>query len=159
MPALDEEAVGTTASLRKQMETHRTNPVCSSCHTRMDPLGFALENYDAIGKWRTMDGGFPVDSSGKLPGGKTFSNAAELRQILSQRQFEFARLLTEKLLIYSLGRGLQRYDRPTVNEITKRMETSGYGFQTLVREVIGSLPFQSRRGEVPKTVVAASPVH
>ncbi len=82
-----------------------------------------------------------------------------MRQILSQRQFEFARLLTEKLLIYSLGRGLQRYDRPTVNEITKRMETSGYGFQTLVREVIGSLPFQSRRGEVVKTVVAASPVH
>ena len=159
VPALDEEAVGTTASLRKQMETHRTNPVCSSCHTRMDPLGFALENYDAIGKWRTMDGGFPVDSSGKLPGGKTFANASELRQILSQRQFEFARLLTEKLLIYSMGRGLQRYDRPTVNEITKRMETSGYGFQTLVREVIGSLPFQSRRGEVPKTVVAASPVH
>jgi hypothetical protein len=156
VPALDEEAVGTTASLRKQMETHRTNPVCASCHTRMDPLGFALENYDAIGKWRTMDGGFPVDTSGKLPGGKTFANAAELRQILSQRQFEFSRLLTEKLLIYSLGRGLQRYDRPTINEITKRMETSGYGFQTLVREVVRSLPFQSRRAEMPKTAVVAA---
>ena len=106
VPALDEQAVGTTASLRKQMEVHRTNAVCASCHSRMDPLGFALENYDAIGKWRTMDGGFPVDSSGKLPGGKTFSNPAELRQILSQRQFEFSRTLTEKLLIYALGRGL-----------------------------------------------------
>jgi mono/diheme cytochrome c family protein len=155
VPALDEEAVGTTTSLRKQMEVHRTNSVCASCHSRMDPLGFALENYDAIGKWRTMDGGFPVDSSGKLPGGKTFSNPAELRQILSQRQFEFSRTLTEKLLIYALGRGLQRYDRPTVNEITKRMETSGYGFQTLVREVVRSLPFQSRRAEAVKTVVAA----
>ena len=74
----------------------------------MDPLGFALENYDAIGKWRTMDGGFPVGLSGKLPGGKTFSNAANLRQILSHRQFEFARTLTEKPLIYALGRGLER---------------------------------------------------
>jgi mono/diheme cytochrome c family protein len=155
VPALDEQAVGTTASLRRQMELHRTNSVCASCHSRMDPLGFALENYDAIGKWRTMDGGFPVDSSGKLPGGKTFSNAADLRQILSQRQFEFARTLTEKLLIYALGRGLERYDRPTINAITKRMETSGYGFQTLVREVVRSLPFQSRRAEAVPTVVAA----
>ena len=155
MPALDEQAVGTTASLRKQMETHRTNAVCASCHARMDPLGFALENYDAIGKWRTMDGGFPVDSSGKLPGGKKFSNPAELRQILSQRQFEFSRTLTEKLLIYALGRGLERYDRPTINEITKRMATSGYGFQTLVREVVRSLPFQSRRAEAVHATVAA----
>jgi mono/diheme cytochrome c family protein len=154
VPALDEQAVGTTASLRKQMETHRTNAVCASCHARMDPLGFALENYDAIGKWRTMDGGFPVDSSGKLPGGKTFSNAADLRQILSQRQYEFSRTLTEKLLIYSLGRGLARYDRPTVNEITKTLANSGYGFQTLVREVIRSLPFQSRRAEAPAVVAA-----
>ena len=105
-PRSTKQAVGTTASLRKQMETHRTNAICASCHSRMDPLGFALENYDAIGKWRTMDGGFPVDSSGMLPGGKSFSNAAEMRQILSQRQFEFARTLTEKLLIYALGRGL-----------------------------------------------------
>jgi mono/diheme cytochrome c family protein len=154
VPALDEQAVGTTASLRKQMETHRTNSMCASCHSRMDPLGFALENYDAIGKWRTMDGEFPVDSSGVLPGGKKFSSPVELRQILSQRRFEFSRTLTEKLLIYALGRGLERYDRPTVNDITKRLETSGYGFQTLVREVIRSLPFQSRRGEAVPTVVA-----
>ena len=85
MPPLDEDAVGTSASLRKQMETHRTNAICASCHSRMDPLGFALENYDAIGKWRTSDGGFPVDSSGVLPGGKTFSSPAEMRQILSER--------------------------------------------------------------------------
>jgi mono/diheme cytochrome c family protein len=160
VPALDEEAVGTTASLRKQMEAHRTNSICASCHSRMDPLGFALENYDAIGKWRTMDGEFPVDSSGKLPGGKTFSSPAELREILSHRQFEFSKTLTEKLLIYSLGRGLERYDRPTVNAITNRMAASGYGFQTLVREVVRSLPFQSRRAEAPradavKTVAAA----
>ena len=156
VPALDEQAVGTTASLRKQMETHRTNSVCASCHARMDPLGFALENYDAVGKWRTMDGGFPVDSSGVLPGGKKFTTPAEMRLILSQRRDEFARTLTEKLLIYALGRGLQRYDRPTVKDITKRLETSGYGFQTLVREVVRSLPFQSRRAEPLKPGVATN---
>jgi hypothetical protein len=155
VPALDEQAVGTTASLRKQMETHRTNAICASCHSRMDPLGFALENYDAIGKWRTMDGGFPVDSSGVMSGGKKFSSPAEMRQILSQRLPEFSRTLTEKLLIYALGRGLQRYDKPTVRAITTRVEASGYGFQTLVREVVRSLPFQSRRGEAEKTIVAA----
>jgi mono/diheme cytochrome c family protein len=154
VPALDEQAVGTTASLRKQMETHRTNAICASCHSRMDPLGFALENYDAIGKWRTMDGGFPVDSSGVLPGGKKFANSAEMRQILSERVPELTRTLTEKLLIYSLGRGLQRYDRPTVNGITKKVAASGYGFQTLVQEVVRSLPFQSRRAEDVKAVVA-----
>jgi mono/diheme cytochrome c family protein len=154
VPALDEQAVGTTASLRKQMETHRTNAICASCHSRMDPLGFALENYDAIGKWRTMDGGFPVDSSGILPGGKKFANSAEMRQILSERVPELTRTLTEKLLIYSLGRGLQRYDRPTVNGITKKVAASGYGFQTLVQEVVRSLPFQSRRAEDVKPVVA-----
>ena len=122
----------------------------------MDPLGFALENYDAIGKWRTMDGGFPVDSSGVLPGGKSFSSPAEMRQILSQRMLpEFSRALTEKMLIYALGRGLERYDRPTVSEITKRLAASGYGFQTLVREVVRSLPFQSRRAEAVKPDVAA----
>ena len=119
----------------------------------MDPLGFALENYDAIGKWRTMDGGFPVDSSGVLPGGKKFANSAEMRQILTERVPELTRTLTEKLLIYSLGRGLQRYDRPTVNGITKRVAASGYGFQTLVQEVVRSLPFQSRRAEDVKAVV------
>jgi len=160
VPALDEQAVGTTASLRKQMEVHRTNAVCASCHARMDPLGFALENYDAIGKWRTKDGEFPVDASGTLPGGKKFSGPAELREILSHRQYEFSRALTEKLLIYALGRGLGRHDRPTINDITKRLASSGYGFQTLVREVVRSLPFQSRRAEAVKpAAVTLPPVH
>jgi hypothetical protein len=155
VPPLDEQAVGTTASLRKQMESHRTNAICASCHNRMDPLGFALENYDAIGKWRTMDGGFPVDSSGVLPGGKKFTSPAEMRQILSERMPEFSRTLTEKMLIYALGRGLQRYDRPTVRDITTRLAASGYGLQTLVHEVVRSLPFHSRRGEQVDAVTAA----
>jgi hypothetical protein len=153
VPALDEAALGTLTSLRQQMEKHRSNAVCASCHSRMDPLGFGLENYDAVGKWRTHDGSFPVDSSGVLPSGKSFSTPAQMRQVLSAMLPDFSRALTEKMLVYSLGRGLQRYDRPTVQDITKRLETKGYGFQTLVSEVVKSLPFQSRRGEA----VAAAP--
>ena len=82
VPALDEKSAGVTASVRQQLEAHRANPVCAGCHARMDPLGFGLENYDAIGRWRTMDGKFPVDASGVLPNGKTFADAAELKTIL-----------------------------------------------------------------------------
>jgi hypothetical protein len=159
VPALDESAVGTAASLRQQMEKHRSNPICASCHSRMDPLGFALENYDAIGKWRTQDGAFPVDSSGVLPSGKSFANPAEMRQVLSGMMPDFANCLTEKMLTYALGRGLARYDRPTVKKITRDLEASGYGFQTLVMDVVQSLPFQSRRGEAvapPPTTQTAS---
>jgi hypothetical protein len=148
VPALDEEALGTSTSLRQQMEKHRTDPVCASCHKRMDPLGFGLENYDAIGRWRTQDGAFPVDASGTLPNGKSFTNPTEMRNILGDMRPDLARSLTEKLLIYSLGRGLERYDRPTVRTITRKLADGGYGFQTLVREVIRSLPFQSRRAEI-----------
>ena len=155
VPQLDEQAVGTKMSLRKQMESHRTNSVCASCHARMDPLGFALENYDAIGRWRTKDGDFAVDSTGILPDGKGFSTPAEMRQILMGRLDEFSRTLTEKMLVYALGRGLARYDRPTVRQIATHLESSGYGLQTLVREVVNSLPFQSRRAEAPRAVVAA----
>jgi hypothetical protein len=147
VPPLDEDAVGTAASLRQQMEKHRTIAICAACHSRMDPLGFALENYDAIGKWRTHDGPFPVDASGVLPNGRSFSGPAELRQILSQMAPDVSRTLTEKLLTYALGRGVASYDRPAIRSIMRRLEISDGGFQTLVREVTRSLPFQSRRGE------------
>lgn len=156
VPALDDAAVGTAASLRQQMEKHRSNAICASCHSRMDPLGFALENYDAIGKWRTQDGAFPVDSSGVLPSGRSFSSPAEMREVLTEMLPDFSRCLTEKMLTYALGRGLGRYDRPTVTAITKKMATSGYGFQTLVTEVVRSLPFQSRRGEAPAALSASA---
>ncbi|MCC7044471.1 MAG: DUF1592 domain-containing protein [Acidobacteria bacterium] len=147
VPALDEDALGKSASLRQQMEKHRTNAICASCHSRMDPLGFGLENYDAVGKWRTMDGSFPVDSSGTLPTGQSFTTPAEMREILSGMLPQFSRALTEKMLVYSLGRGLERYDRRTVQGITRRLAEQGYGLQTLVHEVVRSLPFQSRRAE------------
>jgi hypothetical protein len=147
VPALDEAAVGTAASLRKQMEQHRSNPTCASCHERMDALGFGLENYDAIGAWRTTDGQFPVDSSGALPNGKSFTTPAEMRKILLADEHEFARTMTEKMLTYALGRGLELYDKRTVNEITRKLEASEYRFQGIIQEVVRSLPFQMRRGE------------
>jgi hypothetical protein len=155
VPALDEEALGTSASLREQMERHRSDSICASCHARMDPLGFGLENYNAIGKWREADGKFPVESSGVLPGGASFSGPAELRQVLGGMLPEFSRNLTEKMLIYALGRGLERYDRRTILEITDRVAASGYGMQTLVGEVVRSLPFHSRRAEPRNTATAS----
>src|SRR5205085_4263598 len=103
VPALDEAAVGTSASLRQQMEKHRADPACASCHNKMDPLGFGLENYDGIGHWRTRDGKFDVDSSGMLPNGKTFTNPAEMRSLFLTQLPAFSRCITEKMLTYSLG--------------------------------------------------------
>ena len=146
-PPLDESAVGASASLRQQMEVHRADATCASCHNKMDPLGFGLENYDGIGKWRTMDGKFPVDSSGTLPNGKSFTTPGEMRTVLKSQLPQFSRCIVEKMLTYSLGRGLGSYDRRTVDEIDRKLAASGYGFQSLIYEVVHSLPFQSRRGE------------
>jgi hypothetical protein len=151
VPSLNEEGVGTALSLRQQLEKHRSNAVCASCHARMDVLGFGLENYDAIGKWRTKDGDFPIDVAGTLPNGKSFATGAELRELLKDELPDFSRNLTEKMLIYALGRGLERYDRLTVNEINRSLAASGHQFQTLVYEIVRSLPFQSRRGEALRT--------
>ena len=151
VPALDEASVGTAGSMRQQLEKHRSNAVCASCHSRMDVLGFGLENYDATGKWRTADGKFNIDSTGTLPNGKSFANPAELRTLLKSDMSEFSRCLTEKMLTYSLGRGLERYDRKAVDEITRRLTESDYRFQTLIYEIVHSLPFQQRRGETIKT--------
>ena len=151
VPALDEKEVGNTGSLRQQLEKHRSNAVCASCHSKMDPLGFGLENYDATGKWRTMDGKFPVDASGVLPTGKSFANPAEMRTILKAELPDFANCIIEKMLTYSLGRGLERYDKKTVDEIGRKLAASGYPFQGLINEIVRSLPFQSRRGEAVTT--------
>jgi len=147
VPNLDEAAVGTAGSMRQQLEKHRENATCASCHSPMDPLGFGLENYDAIGRWRTNDGNFPVDASGTLPDGKTFSSPAEMRTILTSQLPQFSRTLTEKMLTYALGRGLKAYDRRTVDNINQTLAAEDYRFQTLVQQIVESLPFQSRRGE------------
>jgi hypothetical protein len=146
---LKEEAIGTTMSLRQQLEQHRANPACAACHTRMDPLGFGLENYDAVGQWRTQDGKFAIDAAGTLPGGRSFHGPGELKGILRADRDAFARCLTEKLLTYALGRGLERYDRPAVNLIEQRLAASDYRFSRLVLEIVESLPFGMRHGEAP----------
>jgi Protein of unknown function (DUF1592)/Protein of unknown function (DUF1588)/Protein of unknown function (DUF1587)/Protein of unknown function (DUF1585)/Protein of unknown function (DUF1595)/Planctomycete cytochrome C len=145
-PRLDEATVGATASLRAQLEAHRTSSTCMACHSRMDPLGFALENFDAVGAWRTQDGAFPLDVSGTLPDGRTFSGPGELRRILSGDRQAFAQCVTAKLLTYALGRGLERYDRRTVNAIADKVAHEDYRFSALVLEIVNSLPFRMQRG-------------
>jgi mono/diheme cytochrome c family protein len=151
VPALDDSKIGSDVSLRKQLEAHRNNPVCASCHSKMDVLGFGLENYDAIGKWRTMDGKFPIDVGGTMPNGKSFKTAAEMRTILTDSLPQVSRCLVEKIMTYAMGRGMQPYDNKTIDEINRKLQGEGYHFQTLIYEVVRSLPFQSRRGELVTT--------
>jgi hypothetical protein len=134
-------------TLRQRMERHRTEPGCASCHRRMDPLGFGLENFDAVGGWRTHEEGRRIDPSGKLQGGRVFQNPAELRALLSLRRDAFARCLTEKMLTYALGRGLERADRRDVDRIMARLARDGYRFSTLVLAVVESESFQARVGK------------
>lgn len=151
VPVLEEEAVGNSGSLRQQMEQHRSNTVCASCHTRMDAIGFGLENYNAVGAWRSKDGKFDIDSTGTMPNGKSFQGPAELRRILAEDRDEFARCLTEKMLTYALGRGLERYDRPAVRDIVAKLSKDDYRMSTLILGIVNSLPFQMRRAEGAKT--------
>ena len=146
VPNLDETTINSAAAMREQLEAHRKNPTCASCHRRMDPLGFGLENFDAVGAWRTVDGNAPVDASGVLPDGRRFTGPEELRGILKADREGFARALTAKLLTYALGRGLESYDAPTVRAIAARLPDYDYKFSGLVLEIVNSLPFRSRRG-------------
>ena len=152
VPSIDEEGTGAALSLRQQMEKHRSDPGCASCHSKMDPLGFALENYNAIGKWRTTDGKFPVDASGVLPDGSRFNGPAEMRATLLRKLPQFAHAVTEKMLTYSLGRGLDVKDRPAIAAITRNWKTSDYRLEDLIFEIVRSVPFQSRRPEAAKEV-------
>ncbi len=147
VPALDETAVGTSMSLRQQMEKHRSNAICASCHARMDPIGFGLENFDAIGRWRTEDGKFPIDASGTLPDGRSFTGPEELRQILVADRDAFTVGLTGKMLIYALGRGVEASDKPTVNAIARQVAQDRYRISSLVLGIVKSTPFQRRKGD------------
>jgi hypothetical protein len=155
VPALDEDQVTAPASLRAALEKHRTDPVCASCHSRMDPLGFGLENYDPIGRWRTEDAAKPIQVGGTLPNGVEFTTPTQLKLLLEKELPEFTRNLAEKMTIYALGRGLEPYDRLAIRGIVSKMEASEFRFQTLVQEIVHSLPFQNRRGQSKPTEVAA----
>jgi len=144
IPPLVEKDLGTAASMRQRLEQHRANPSCAACHNSMDPIGFGLENYDAAGHWRTKDGNFDIDNSGTLPDGRSFSGAKALKEILKADAGLFARNFTEKLLTYALGRGLERSDRPVVDQISRDIAGDNYRFVTLVHQIVNSRPFKMR---------------
>ncbi len=136
---------GKLLTMRQQLEMHRANPACSSCHSRMDPLGFALENFDGVGKWRTKDAGSDIDASGVMPDGTKFEGPAGLRQVLLSHREEFIETVSEKLLTYALGRGLEYYDRPVVRSIAREAARDDYRMSSLVTAIVESTPFQMRR--------------
>jgi mono/diheme cytochrome c family protein len=137
---------GRKRTMREAMEAHRSNPLCASCHSRMDPLGFALENFDGVGRWRADDGGSAIDSRGTLPDGTEFEGPAGLRDLLlTKYREEFVRSAAEKLLMYSLGRGLEHYDYPAVRQIAREAARDDYRFSSLISSVVYSIPFQMRR--------------
>ena len=137
---------GRHLTLREAMARHSTNPTCASCHARLDPIGFALENYDAIGRWRSEDGGVPIDASGELPGGVKFDGPTELKRVLAMDfRDAFAATVAEKLLTYALGRGLEYYDKATVRSIVRQAERNEYRLADLIASIVQSMPFQMRR--------------
>ncbi|EKK02564.1 protein containing DUF1588 [Rhodopirellula baltica SH28] len=132
-------------SLRERMEQHRSNPACAACHNMMDPLGFALENFDAVGRWRTRDGRDEIDASGSMPDGTSFDGINGLRDLLtSQRSEQFVRCLAEKMLIYALGRGTEYYDKCALDKITADVRAHDYKFAYLIAAIIQSDPFQKQ---------------
>jgi hypothetical protein len=154
--SIDAKGGPLAGTMRQQMEKHRANPECASCHKLMDPLGFALENYDAVGHWRTHDAGQQIDASGELPGGKVFNGSTQLKAILAGNRDTFAECLTEKLMIYALGRGLEGYDRRAVRKIVENLAANDYRFSALISGIVNSVPFQMGRGDDGSETMQAS---
>jgi hypothetical protein len=123
------------------MEIHRKNPVCASCHQRMDPLGFALENFDALGKWRTVSDGAPIDPSALFPDGTRFEGVAGLRTLLVSHQEDFVRTLSGKLLAYAIGRGVDYHDMPAIRRIASEAAPAGYTWSSVIAGIVKSTPF------------------
>jgi len=149
VPALAENDDGEEAprSVRERMEVHRANPVCASCHRVMDPLGFALENFDAIGRWRvTTEAGTPVDAGGLLADGTPVTGPGSLAAALLKRPENFVTTVTEKLLTYGLGRGVEYYDAPAIRRIVRESADDDYRWSALIAGIARSVPFQMRRG-------------
>ena len=159
VPVLPETEDGSkqVLSIRDRMAKHRANPVCASCHSMIDPAGFALENFDPVGQWRSVDEAFnPVDVVGALPDGTKFKNLGEFRQALVSHPERFVTNFTEKVLTYALGRGLEYYDQPAVRKITTEAARGNYRFSSIVLGIVNSLPFQTRRSKLPAGQLAAS---
>jgi hypothetical protein len=144
VPPLEETNPGTEASVRQRLEQHRANPACAACHNQMDPVGFSLENYDAAGAWRIKDGRFDVDNIGTLPDGRTIAGAKGLKEMLRLQSQMFTRNITEKMLTFALGRGIERSDSATVEDIGRQAADEGHKFSSLVLSIVNSAPFQMR---------------
>jgi mono/diheme cytochrome c family protein len=146
VPMLRDDAKAVAAgTLRQRMEQHRKDPNCAACHKEMDALGFALENFDAVGAWRAKDGNLPIDAAAQLPDGRSFSGPRQLKAVLRGSKEQFARCLTKKLLIYAIGRGLEPYDGPTVDRIVHAAKAGDYRFSAFVLGIVHSDPFQKVR--------------
>jgi hypothetical protein len=159
VPELEAKKDGKALSLRAQMEQHRSNAVCAACHARMDPIGFALENYDGVGRWRDEDSGTRIDASGRLPDGSEFDGPAGLTRLMATTYREdFVRTVTEKLMTYALGRGVEYYDMPTIRSIVREAAASDYRFSSIVEGIVASPQFRMRIKSEPaarETVAAA----
>jgi hypothetical protein len=148
VPPLDEkQGSASPQSIRQLLEQHRANAACAACHDFIDPIGFGLENYDLLGRWRTEDNGQPIDAKGALPDGTSFDGPEELKLVLLSRKDEFVRHLTSKMLGFALGRGLTVEDQCTVDEITRNVKKSEYRSHVLIAEIVCSVPFRYRASE------------
>jgi mono/diheme cytochrome c family protein len=157
VPALKTEGkdTGKTLTMRDAMIQHRANPACAGCHSRMDPIGFAMENFDGIGRWRDQDAGNPIDTSGVFPGGEKFDGMAGLKAALLSHPEEFVSTITEKLMMYGVGRNVQFYDRPAIRAIIRHAAPNNYTFASLVLGVVESAPFQMRETPAPSEAKTA----
>jgi hypothetical protein len=145
VPFLKEDPKHTKMTMRQRMEEHRTAPQCAVCHKIMDPIGFALDNFDGVGKWRDCagdEGTEPVDPSGLLPDGTPFNGPAGLRDILLERRDLFAENFIERLLTYALGRGVEEYDRPIIRKIAREAAPDNYTWSSIIRGIVKTKPFQ-----------------
>jgi hypothetical protein len=133
--------------MRERMAEHRANPACAGCHKLMDPVGFSLENYDAVGRWRAAQDGKPIDASGGLPDGSKFDGVAGLEQAVLRRPDAFASTFSEKLLTFALGRGMESYDGPAVRKIVRQARDRDYRFSQFILGAVESAPFQMRRSQ------------
>jgi hypothetical protein len=147
VPALKDNTVSSSLSVRERLAEHRANAACASCHNKMDPIGFALENFDAVGRWRSLEEGRPVDATGGLPDGSRLKGVDGLERALLKRPELFVGTLTEKLLTFALGRGVQTYDAPAVRKIVREAREHGYRFSSIIEAIGTSTAFQMRRAE------------
>ena len=159
VPALPNGKTGARPqTMRERMAAHRANPVCATCHSMIDPLGFGLENFDAVGAWRAFEAaGVPIDAAGTLPDGREFNDVNELRALLMQHPEQLVTTLTENLLTYALGRGLEPFDMPAVRKIVQDASVDDYRFQSILAGIVASYPFRWRSATTPAlSAVSAS---